>query len=103
MEPANTSLYGAAPAVDSLLGNIGTSASLNALAQINASRDGSSQINPFPTTGDAISYATDSEAASNATIVQSALGSVSTSSILSAYYANASSASDGEPQINVTG
>jgi len=32
LAPANTSLYGAAPAVDSLLGNIATSASLNAVA-----------------------------------------------------------------------
>lgn len=103
LDPANTSLYGAAPAVDSLLGNIATSASLNALAQVNASRSASSQINPFPTADDAVNYATDSEAASKAALVQSALGSVgSTSAILAAYYPAGTSPSAG-PQINVTG
>ncbi len=87
LAPANTSLYGAAPAVDSLLGNIGTSASLNALAQINSSRSASSQIDPYPSTADAIGDATQSEADSKAALISSALVSVgSTSAVLAAYY-----------------
>lgn len=95
-------MYGAAPAVDSLLGNIGTSAGLSALAQINSTRDASSQINPFGSASDAVAYATDSLAASKAAIIQTALGSVSagTSAILSAYYPTTSTDS---PQINITG
>ena len=103
--PANTSLYGAAPAVDSLLGNIGTSAGLSALAQINGTRSASKQISPFGSAQDAVSYATQSIAASNGALVQSALGSVqnsSTSAILAAYYPHTEIDSGSEPQINVT-
>ncbi len=104
LTPANTSLYGAATAVDSLLGNIATSASLNALSQINASRSASSQINPFPTVANAVNYAQQSEADSKAELISSALNSVgSTSAILNAYFPIESSTSTASPQINVTG
>jgi hypothetical protein len=56
LAPANTSLYGAAPAVDSLLGNISTSAGLSALSQINATRSVSTQISPFSSAADAAAY-----------------------------------------------
>jgi len=104
LAPANTSIYGAAPAVDSLLGNIGTSASLSALAQINASRTAATQIDPFPSTGDAISFATESEAASTEALVQSALGSVNanTSALLAAYYSQPDDSSEAGPQLEVT-
>jgi hypothetical protein len=107
LEPTGQSLYGAAPEVDSLLSNISTSASLNALQQINGSRDSASQISPFSSASDAVSYVQDSEADSNATVVASALSGLNDSSslgLLSAYYSNTASTSTFTgPSVNVTG
>jgi hypothetical protein len=107
LEPTGQSLYGAAPEVDSLLSNISTSASLNALQQINASRGASSQISPFSSTDDAVTYVQNSEAQSQATVVASALSGLNDSnslSLLRAYYANTASTSAATgPSVAVAG
>jgi len=90
LAPANTSLYGAAASVDSLLGNIGTSRSLITLSQINSSRSTSSQIDPFGSVSDAVEYATLSKAQSAETLLASSLNEVDGNSLglLSAYFSH---------------
>ena len=56
LAPSNTD-YGVAPTNDSLLGNVGTSAALSALAQINGSRAAADQVSPYGSGTDAASDA----------------------------------------------
>jgi hypothetical protein len=56
LAPSNT-YYGVAPTNDSLLGNIGTSAALSALSQINGSRAAADQVSPYGSGTDAASAA----------------------------------------------
>jgi len=56
LAPSNT-YYGVAPTNDSLLGNVGTSAALSALAQINGSRAAADQVSPYGSGTDAASNA----------------------------------------------
>jgi hypothetical protein len=86
--PTNTSLYGTAPAVDSLLGNISTSAGLNALSQINSARAASSQISPFGSAAEAVTAGVDSKINTLTTLYASMENSAGSSGLPVAYYSN---------------
>lgn len=91
LTPSN-SYYGVAPTNDSLLGNVGTSAALSALSQINGSRTGSAQVSPYGSGTDAASAAiTDAQQAqqsAKSTVLASLAGLSGTSAtaIPSEYY-----------------
>jgi hypothetical protein len=91
LAPSN-SYYGVAPTDDSLLGNIGTSAALNALSQINATRSASDQISPYGSgtdaTSDAIADAEQAQQSSKSTVLAglAGLNGGSANAIPSEYY-----------------
>ncbi|MDB4793666.1 hypothetical protein OAG63_01385 [Methylacidiphilales bacterium] len=103
--PDTTSLYGAAPSVDSLLGNISTSAGLNALSQINATRSTATQISPFSDSSQAVTFGTDSENSAMSTLFSSSLGNSNDSLALPAAYYSQEYSTVSSPtlsQVNIT-
>lgn len=86
--PAGTSLYGSAPSVDSLLGNISTSAGLNALSQINSTRDAASQISPFGSAAEAMAYGVSGNINMLSSLYASMAGSAGSFGLPAAYYSN---------------